>query len=94
MHDVLCIGIRDWHVDFSIYTQDDDGRKEECNLCLFLVEEVYDSLYSPEGNVTDQTLPCDILQTICYISLKEVRLHDIAQGSLSSVCQMDFQSSS
>ena len=42
-----------WHVDFSIFSQNDDGRKEECNLCLFLDEEVYDPLYSSEGSVID-----------------------------------------
>ena len=86
-----------WHVDFSIFSQNDDGRKEECS--LFLDEEVYDTLYSSECSMTEP-LPCSILQGVCCISLKEVRLHDIAQGSLSetnvlsSVCQMDFQSSS
>ena len=55
---------------------------------------MYDPLYSSEGSVTDQTLPCSISKGVCYISLKEVRLHDIVQGSLSFVCQMDFQSSS
>ena len=89
-----------WHVDFSIFSQNDDGRKEECNLCLFLDEEVYDPLYSSESSVTNQTFPCSISQGVCCISMKEVRLHDIAQGSvsetdlLSSACQMDFQSSS
>ena len=83
-----------WHVDFSFLSQNVDGRKEECNLCVFLDEEVYDPLYYSKGSVNDLTLPCDILQAICCISLKEVRLHGIAQASLSSKCQMDFQSSS
>ena len=61
---------------------------------LFLDEEVYDPLYSSEFSVTDHTLPCSISQGFCYISMKEVRFHDIVQGSLPSECQMDFQSSS
>ena len=77
---------RAWHVDFSIFSQNDDGRKEECNLCLFLDEEVYDPLYSSKGSVIDRPLPCIISQEVCCISLKEVRLHDIVQGSLSSEC--------
>ena len=65
-----------WHVDFSIFSQNDDGRKEECNICLFLDEEVYDPLYYSERSVADQAFPCSI-------SLKELSLHDISQGSLS-----------
>ena len=80
---------RDWHVDFSIFSQHDDGRKEECSLFLLLNEEVYDPLYSSECSETEP-LPCsktNPLEVSC-ISLKEVRLHDIAQGSLSktSMC--------
>ena len=82
-----------WHVEFSFLSENVDGRKEECNLCLLLDEEVYDPLYSSKCSETEP-LPCSILQEVYCISLKEVRLHDIAQGSLSSVCQMDFQSSS
>ena len=70
-----------WHVDFSIFSQNDDGRKEECNLLLFMDEEVYDPLYSSERNVADHNFPCSISQGVCCISLKEVRLHDIARGS-------------
>ena len=66
------------HVNFSIFSQNDDGRKEECNLCLFLDEEVYDPLYSFECIVTNQPLRCSISQGVCCISLKEVRLHEIA----------------
>ena len=83
-----------WQVDFAFLSENVDGRKEEGNLFLFLAEDMYDPLYSYEGSVTDQTFRCDILQTICCICLKEVRLHDISQASLSSECQMDFQSSS
>ena len=79
-----------WHVDFSIFFQNDDGRKEEYNLYLILEEERHDPLCSSESSVADQTLSCSISQGVCFISLKEVRLHDIAQGSLSSVWQMDF----
>ena len=79
-----------WHVDFSFLSQNVDGMKEECNLCLFLAKEVYDPLNSSEGSVTNQTFPCDILQEFFCISLKEVRLHGIAQASLSYECQMDF----
>ena len=78
----------------SIFSQNYDGRKEECNLFLFLDEEVYDPLYSSKSSVVDQTFSCSTSQGVCCISLKEVRLHDIAQGSLPSECQMDFQSSS
>ena len=80
-----------WNVDFSIFSQNDDGRKEECS--LFLDEEVYDPLYSSECSETEPFL-CSILQGLYYISLKEVRLHDIAQWSSPSECQMDFESSS
>ena len=87
---------RAWHVDFSIFSQNDDGRKDGCNFFLLLVEEVYDPLYYFEGSVTDHPFPCSISQGVCFISLKEVRLHDIEKGSLSktdvlsSMCQMDF----
>ena len=61
MHDVLCTGIM-WacHVDFSIFSQNDDERKEECNLCLLLDEEEYDQLYSSECSETEP-FPCSIL---------------------------------
>ena len=62
-----------------------EGRKN-VTFASSMVEEVYDPLYSSEGSVTDHTLPCDILQEICCIYMKEVRLHDIAQYSLSSEC--------
>ena len=75
-----------WHVYFSIFSQNDDGREEECNLCQLLDEEVYDPLYSFECSETDP-FPCSIiLQDVYCISLKEVILHDIAQASLSSEC--------
>ena len=83
-----------WHVDFSIFFQNDDGRKEEYNLYLILEEERHDPLCSSESSVFDHTLSCSISQGFFCISLKEVRLYDIEQGSLFSVCQMDFQSSS
>ena len=61
---------------------------------------MYDPLYSSERSVADQKKLCSISHVFCFISLKEVILHDIVQFSLSetdllsSVCQMDFQSSS
>ena len=84
---------RAWHIDLSMFSENDDGRKEECNLFLLLDEEVYDPLYYFECSETDP-LPCSILQGVYCISLKEVRLHDIAQGSFPSECQVGFQSSS
>ena len=77
MHGVLCTGILGPHVDFSFFSKNDDGRKEECNLCLLLDEEVYDHIYSSECSETEP-LPCSILQGVYCISLKEVILHDIA----------------
>ena len=82
-----------WHVGFSMFSQNDDGRKEECNPSLLLDEEVYDQLYSSECSET-KPFPCSILQGFYCISLKEVILHDIAQGSFPFECQIDFQKSS
>ena len=62
-----------WHVAFSFFSQNDDGRKEECNLCLLLDEEVYDQLYSSECSETEP-FPCRILQGVYCISPKEVIL--------------------
>ena len=81
------------HDDFSFFFQNDDGRQEECNLCILLDEEVYDHIYSSESSETDP-LPCSILQGVYCISQKDVRLHGIEQGSFLSECHMSFQSSS
>ena len=75
------------------FSQNDDGRKEECNLCLLLDEEVYNQLYYSECSETEP-FSCSILQGVYCISLKEVILNDIAQGSFPSKCQMGFPSSS
>ena len=51
-----------WYVEFS-FSKNDDGRKEECDLCLFLDEEVYDQLYSSECSEIDP-LSCSILHGV------------------------------
>ena len=79
-----------WHVYFSIFFQNDDGRKEECKICVFSEDERHDPLCYSESSVDDQTLSCSISEGVCYISLKEVSLVDIVQGSLS---KNDFLSS-
>ena len=66
-----------WHVDFSFFSEKDDERKEECNLCLLLNEEVYDHIHSSKCSETDP-LQYSILQGVYFISLKEVILHGIA----------------
>ena len=35
-------------MDFSFFSKFDDGRMEECNLCLLLDEEMHDHIYSSE----------------------------------------------
>ena len=82
-----------WHVELSIFSKIDDGRKEVCNLCLLLDEEMYDHIYSSECSETEP-FPCSILYKLYCISLKEVILHGIAQGSILSEFQVGFQSSS
>ena len=80
---------RAWHVDFCFFSQNDDGRKEECNLSLLLDEEVYDQLYYSECSEIE-TFPCSILQGFYFISLRKVILHEIVQGSFPSECQVVF----
>ena len=78
-----------WHVDFSFFSKNDDGRKEECNICLLLNEEVYDDIHPSQCSETEN-LPYSILQGVYFISLKEVRLHGIVQGSFLSECHVSF----
>ena len=82
-----------WHVDFSVFSQNGDGRKEECNHCLLLDEEVYDCIHSFECSET-RPFPCRILEGFYCISLKEVRLYGIAQGSFLSEFRVIFLASS
>ena len=68
-----------WHVDFSFFSKNDDERKEECNFCLLLNEEVYDHIHSSECSKTEP-LPYCILQEVYCISLKEAKQYDIRKS--------------